>query len=167
MKETVACLTNADVSDFIYCCTSHLSDPGFARPAPSESSSRPSTPTTPTVSQAEIDKVKKEYEEKQAKKKEGGKEDEKEKEKSWLSTGVAGISSLASTATSLLSTTTPPATPPPPPSPQPTVFILHRTIFAMRVDAAKKKWQAKEAKDRLKTLSFPSVPGTLPALRKA
>ncbi|KAM0754087.1 DUF1742-domain-containing protein [Meredithblackwellia eburnea MCA 4105] len=181
-KETLSCLANAEVSDFIYVCNSHLADPGFARPAPNVGSSSPSSspPASPgvsgAVSQAEIDKVKAEYEERQRKKKEAKEEKEKEdakdkeKDKTWLATGISGLSMLASTTKDLVAPLyQAPAASSAPASPTLTaaqiaanskVFILHRDIFRMRCDEKKKIWQAKEAKERAKQLSLPSVPKT-------
>ncbi|KAI5480358.1 hypothetical protein MNV49_000933 [Pseudohyphozyma bogoriensis] len=170
-KDTVVCLANEGVTDFLYTCESHLKDPGFARPAGSPSTPSSTPPTTPSVPQSEIDKVKAEYEDKLARKKEALDAKEKElnaaanKDKSWLSTGISGISSLAASTISQFTPPTPPPPSPPLPVVAPTVFVLHRNIFAMRVDRKKKEWQAKEAKERMKGLSLPSVPGGLPSLK--
>jgi len=169
------CTANKEVTDFLYTCTSHLTDPGFARPAPSSSSpSSPATsaPPSPSVSpafQSEVEKVKKEYEEKAKAKKEGEKDKESEGKDSsgWLAssfkTGYSAVSSLATTSASTL------FPPPPPVAPSASelarlaakdakVWVLNRDVFRMRTDAARKKWQAAEAKERIKGLSFPSAP---------
>lgn len=174
---------NADVSDFLYSCLSHLSDPGvspvpplripaaspgsvdttgfgpqFARPAPSaiSPSSTPSTPSPPSVPQSEIDKVKAKYEERQRRK--ASSSPAPAEAKSWLSTGLTGISSLASSTKDLLLPPLPPPEPTTPTGPAATVFVLHRDIFAMRVAGKKRSWQAKEAKERAKQLALPAVP---------
>lgn len=190
------------MNDFLYSCVSHLSDPGvsesvslvqcgvlirapspqFARPAPSTAPSTPgttppSTPSASAVSQAEIDKVKAEYEERQRKKKEAASDKDKDKnndkDKSWLSTGMSGLSTLASTTKDLFAA--PPTSAPPSPTlngtPSPAtakVFVLHRDVFRMRVDQKRKVWQAKEAKDRVRQLALPSAPrGGLPPPARA
>lgn len=152
--------------------------PKFARPAPSTSPSTPGTtpPGTPiasSVSQAEIEKVKAEYEERQRKKKDAASDKDKDKEadKGWLSTGMSGLSTLASTTKDLFAA--PPSAPPSPTLGAPAaatakVFVLHRDVFRMRVDQKKKAWQAKEAKERVRQLALPSAPrGGLPPPARA
>ncbi|ORY91743.1 VPS4-associated protein 1 [Leucosporidium creatinivorum] len=171
-KETTSCLANKEVTDFLYTCTSHLSDPGFARPAPSSSSPSPATsaPLSSSASpalQSEVEKVKKEYEEKAKAKKDGEKDKEGKDSSGWiassLKTGYSAVSSLATTSASTL------FPPPPPVTPSASelarlaakdakVWVLNRDVFRMRTDAARKKWQAAEAKQRMKGLSFPSAP---------
>ncbi|KAL8278467.1 hypothetical protein RQP46_009157 [Phenoliferia psychrophenolica] len=173
LKDTTSCLSNADVTDFLYACPSHLSDPGFARPAPSTTS----TPASPSIPQSEIDKVKAEFEERQRKKKEAASSD-KDKDKndkaSWLSTGMSagmsGLSTLASTTKDFL--IAPPSSAPPSPTlpavgaaATSKVFVLHRNIFQMRVDANRKAWQTKEAKERAKQLALPATPRGIPGGR--
>lgn len=129
--------------------SSHANPSQFARPAPS---------ATPTVPQEEIDRVKKEYDDKLARKADKAKAaaDDKKKDSTWLSTGFSAVSTLATSTTSLFAQ--PPSPPPVPAGPPPKVFVLNRGIFAMRVEAQKKRWQAKEAKERVGNLGLPSAP---------
>lgn len=127
------------------------------------------SPAPGAVPQAEIEKVKKEYEEKLKKKKESDSND-KDKDSSSSSWLKAGLTTGYSAVSSLASTTTTTLFPPPPPvvpsisevartaAATATVFALNRDIFRMRQDAARRKWQAKEAKERLSGLSLPAVP---------
>lgn len=157
---------NADVTDFMYICPSHLNDPGFAKLAPPASSTTAST-TTSTVPQSEIDKVKKEYEERQERKKSASSDKDKES-KGWIASGFSGLGSLASSAASSASNSLFPPTPPSPPPITPSAsttiqtgpkaYILHRDIFSMRTTQARKKWEAKVAKERLQGLNLPSAP---------
>ncbi|KAJ7591368.1 AAA-ATPase Vps4-associated protein 1-domain-containing protein [Mycena floridula] len=71
-KPTTTVLATINAVDFVYTCSGHLSDPGFASPIASESSK-------PALSAEEIAKIKEEYEEKQRKKAEKEKEKEKAK----------------------------------------------------------------------------------------
>lgn len=130
-KETTTCLATVTVDDFVYgaflshsefrqlkactVCPSHLSDTGFCKPIID-----PNEP--PAVTQADIDKVKAEYEAKQAAKK-AKKSDEDGKDK--LKPKVA-----------------PPSTPPVAEVKKPKKFTLNRDFFAMRLDAQRTK-QAK------------------------
>lgn len=159
---------NADVTDFMYICPSHLNDPGFAKPALSPSST--ASTTTSTVPQSEIDKVKKEYEDRlERKKAASSSEKDKDKEsKGWIASGFSGLGSLASSAASSASNSLFPPTPPSPPPTTasastavqtgPKAYILHRDIFSMRTTQARKKWEAKVAKERLQGLNLPSAP---------
>lgn len=165
---------NKEVTDFLYTCTSHLSDPGFARPAPCSSSPSPATsaPPSPSVSpalQTEVEKVKKEYEKKAKARKadEEAKDSEGKNSSGWLAsslkTGYSAVSSLATTSASTLFPPPPPATPSALElarlaAKDAKVWVLNRDVFRMRTDAARKKWQAAEAKERMKGLSFPSAP---------
>ncbi|KDE07972.1 hypothetical protein MVLG_01878 [Microbotryum lychnidis-dioicae p1A1 Lamole] len=182
-KATFACLATPDVGDFIYVCTSHLADPGFAKPA--TSSNTPSTPSSisspappsPANLQSEIEKVKAEYEAKLAAKDKtlaDAAVAKSSSSSSWLHSGLkTGYSAVSSLATTTMATITTPLAPPPAPVPSPhevnkaialnsKVFTLHRSIFAMRQDAVKKKWQAQDARERAKGLGLPSVPISRP-----
>ncbi|GAA5821853.1 hypothetical protein JCM11251_004744 [Rhodosporidiobolus azoricus] len=183
-RETTCCLATEGVTDFIYVCRSHLLDPGFAKPAatssPSPASSPAASPAPPPVSQAEIDKVKKEYEEKQAKKVAAEKAssattDDAAKSKSPASTAFSLLKTGASTITSFSSTAATTLFPPPPPAvPSATeraraeaekakTFVLQRDYFAMRVTAKRREWEKKDAKERSAGWSFPKAPtGKLP-----
>jgi hypothetical protein len=129
-----------DVSDFVYsaprtaldarrfwrrsraACPSHLGDTGFCKPIV-EPSDEPTA--LPEVTQADIDRVKAEYEAKQVAKKAKDKDKDKEEAKK------------ADDKSSKPTTPTPPAvvTPKPPPR----KFALQRDFFAMRIDAQRTK----------------------------
>ncbi|SCV70747.1 BQ2448_3509 [Microbotryum intermedium] len=182
-KATFACLATPDVGDFIYVCTSHLADPGFAKPATSSSTNstlssalRPSS-ASHTNLEAEIDKVKAEYEAKLAVKDKaltGAAAAKSSPSPSWLQSGLrTGYSAVSSLATTTMATMNTPLAPPPAPLPSPQegnkaialnsrVFTLHRSIFAMRQDAVKNTWQAQDARERAKRLRLPSVPISRP-----
>ncbi|GAA6004773.1 hypothetical protein JCM11491_002224 [Sporobolomyces phaffii] len=193
-KETVHCLANDDMSDWMYVCHSHVLDPAFARPAPAASGGSPTSsgtttppppPASPPVPQSEIDKVKREYEEKLKRKSDAAATPPAStsttaattttgKAFSVLKSSVSTLSSLATTATAHSSTLLFP--PPAPVVPSPSellrqeakaakVFALNRTYFDMRVDRKKREWHAKDAKERSKQWAFPKVPqGGLPSL---
>ncbi|GAA6052269.1 hypothetical protein JCM3770_007411 [Rhodotorula araucariae] len=182
-RETTCCLATEGVTDFLYVCTSHLLDPGFARPAPSSAApsappSRAGSPASP-VPQSEIDKVKREYEEKQKRKADGApapvEKDAKEKTPastafSLLKTGASALSSLSATASSQLFPAPPPATPPAAEAARAAAkdakaFVLQRDFFRMRSDAKRREWEKKDAKERGGAWSFPKAPrGGLPGV---
>ncbi|PVG03700.1 hypothetical protein CPB86DRAFT_779451 [Serendipita vermifera] len=185
-KETRTVLWNPQ--DFLYTCDAHLSDPGFATLV--DESSVPSTPGTSkvTLSEAELAKIKGEWEESQRKKKEKeqaakDKDKEKEKEKestsavstaaSWIgwATGI-GASSNANSGTAASPSTssteaTPKKTPNSPnslfasPNGTPTHqrFVLNRQIFQMRNSQFRKKRQIAQVNSVAPRL--PIVPGHL------
>ncbi|KAG1756022.1 DUF1742-domain-containing protein [Suillus lakei] len=138
-KPTTAVLATIDTSDFLYTCTIHLSDHGFATRV-----LEPENENKIGISVEEIAKLREEWEEKQRRKKEKEKEkvdkdkaaDEGEKKeddgKSEKSSKVPG--SLP-TSGSL--------------SPRPTheKYILHRDIFALRVSEHRRRRQTSQAKD--------------------
>lgn len=101
----------------------------------------------------------KEFEEKKQRKKD--KEAAALPAKGWISTGLSasasGLSTLGSATSSFLFApeVAPSSAPKAPP---PTTFVLHRHVFAMRVELARKKAQATSARARLEGLQLPSVP---------
>jgi hypothetical protein len=126
----------------------------FAKPSPAPAS-------VPAVPQAEIDRVKKEWEEKQARKKAAEETKDGKKESTWISSSIAGISSLANSTSSLFVSPTPEALLAPEPvlpAGGAKIFVLNRSIFSMRVEGAKKKYQALEARQRAEKLGLPSAP---------
>ncbi|GAA5989367.1 hypothetical protein JCM11641_004201 [Rhodosporidiobolus odoratus] len=182
-RETTCCLATEGVTDYLYACRSHLLDPGFAKPASSvAATASPSSSNAPSqVPQAEIDKVKKEYEEKQARKTaaspsaadaktaESAKSNPASTAFSLLRTGASTLTSFSTSAASTLF-------PPPPPTvpsatdrarseaETATTFVLQRDYYAMRVSAKRREWEKKDADERGKGWSFPKVPrGALPS----
>lgn len=148
-----------DASDWIYTCETHLSDRSFVLPLEDTKSSAP-------VSQAEIDKVKAEYEAKLAAKK--AKESEGKKDEpakgitgyAWSAVKYAG--SAAGTAITGGGTATTPASPATsPPAPLPTKFKLASSFWMLKQQEAKAR-AAREA-----TKGLPNLPNAsgLPALR--
>lgn len=145
-KSTTTVLATAGTVDFVYTCTTHLTDPGFATPVPVPVAP---TPVKPKLTEAEIKKVADEWKEKQRLKAEKAKSKE------------ANTTAEGGTTTDSTSTSTPPApptpvTPPAPPAPSHPQFILHRQIFAMRQAEHRKKRQATRVKQVAPQL--PSVP---------
>lgn len=143
-------LATIDTTDFLYTCPIHLTDPGFAIRVEE---------TVPKVgpSAEEIAKVKQEWEKQKRKK-----EKEKEKENK---TKVAKDSednerrdkeSDDQKKTGSQDVTQAPASGPSMPAPKATHerYVLHRDIFALRVDLQRKRRQAAAAK----TLA-PRLPG--------
>lgn len=150
-------VANLALSDFFPACESHLDDRSFARRA-----APPAPPASTTaVPQSEIDKVTAEYQanEKKKKEKESASSTTATK-KGWIATGFSvgatGFSTLGTATTALFAT--PEAVVVPVESNKGKAFILHRDIFAMRVEAAKRKVQAKAARERIEATGLPSVP---------
>lgn len=166
-RQTTVVLATVDTSDFLYTCSSHLTDPGFATPlaapaiSPSPSGSSTPTPSAsakdkPKLSDAEIKKIAEEWEEKQRLKKEKDKDKDKADD---------GPSDDKDTTNDEKKKKIPP---PPAPIPVPTStstptpasshpqFVLHRQIFAMRVAEHKKRRQSAQVKQIAPRL--PSVP---------
>lgn len=131
-RETRTVLWNPQ--DWLYTCDTHLTDPGFATlvvdPAPAAPASKP------TLSEEELKKIKEEWEERQKKKKEA----------------AAAVNTDGETkkddAKPVMENKRPPAQLFTSPNAEPAhqKYTLHRQIFAMRVNALKKKQQASQAK---------------------
>ncbi|KAK4056508.1 hypothetical protein OIO90_002355 [Microbotryomycetes sp. JL221] len=105
-KETTICLANADVSDFLYTCQSHLLDPGFAKPVVPQTSSADSQSSSPTkegstVSRTEIDKAISQHKDKEKNKQNVNEQD---KDKSAATTTTTTTTTATGVATSLLKT---------------------------------------------------------------
>ncbi|EPQ25638.1 uncharacterized protein PFL1_06775 [Pseudozyma flocculosa PF-1] len=194
-KQTPHVLVSSTVPslDFFYVCLAHLGDTHFAKrvstpAAPPSVASTSVQPDAATVSQADIDRVKKEYDERQRKLKEkkefdaaAAQESDKKGNKpssmtsSIFSTLSSAVSSVASAATSAAtsspsspaSTAGAAATPAGPTSPTPTTnqsplhskYALHREFYSQRL----RDWNNRQAKIREKQLNLPRVPNGAPS----
>jgi hypothetical protein len=152
-----------DVSDFLYTCSSHLSDPDFARLIDDDSSnsSRSNSPSQRTVTQEDIERVKKEYHDKKSKAKKG----DKDKDESDKSTVAAAASPKGSSSPPGAIPPSPAATAPTPPTPRKhKKYTLHRDVLRMRQDIKIKAFYSQSAKQASTNLpSAPrGLPGTLP-----
>lgn len=135
LRPTTVVLATINNIDFLYTCTTHLTDPGFATPHP---------PETAKLGDEEIRRIKEEWEQSQRRKKEtkqsqskDGKDDDKRAE---LAKDV-------------------PACVTPSPSnvaPRHPRFTLHREIFAMRQVEHRKRRQTSQVKEVAPRL--PGVP---------
>lgn len=154
-RPTTVVLSTLNNTDFIYTCATHLTDAGFASPI-APTTPTPTTPDSakPKLSDAEIKKIAEEWEAKQKLKKE--KEKAESKDKDAASESDAKKPTPPPPAPIPVPTSTSPSTPAPPSHPQ---FALHRQIFAMRQNEARKKRQAAQVKQVApKLLGLPSVP---------
>jgi hypothetical protein len=154
-KPTTIVLATINTVDFLYTCSTHLSDPGFATKVAADEASSPKS--TPAVSQEAIDKIKEEWEEKQRKRKE--KEKEKEKQKDGGDDGNKGKAKKddeSEGAATKKTKSPPPATSPTPSSssasttpvtPSHEKYVLHRDMFALRQAEHRRRRQANQAKD--------------------
>ncbi|KDQ07732.1 hypothetical protein BOTBODRAFT_38528 [Botryobasidium botryosum FD-172 SS1] len=136
LRPTTIVLATINNTDFLYTCATHLTDPGFATPLPSE---------TPKLSEEELKRIKEEWEQKQKRKNEAKKKQEegksqdadkadkgdKEKGKASPPGGSAPVS----------------PSPPPTSKPQHARFVLHREVFAMRQAEHRKKRQTSQIKE--------------------
>ncbi|KAG2339824.1 DUF1742-domain-containing protein [Suillus weaverae] len=138
-KPTNAVLATIDTSDFLYTCTVHLSDHGFATRV-----LEPESENKIGISVEEIAKLREEWEEKQRRKKEKEKADKdkdktadegEKKEDDSKSEKSSKVPGSLPTSGSL--------------SPRPTheKYILHRDIFALRVSEHRRRRQTSQAKD--------------------
>jgi len=146
-RPTSIVLATINTTDFLYTCSTHLTDPGFATPVTPEPSS------AVKVSEAEIKKIKEEWEAKQKLKR--GKEAEEVKKDGSKDTKDNSKDAVAKTDkdTEKSSPGVVTAQPTQPSHPR---FTLHRQIFAMRLSEHKKRRQAQVAKTVAPKL--PSVP---------
>lgn len=136
-KPTTAVLATIDTSDFLYTCTIHLSDHGFAtRVLELESENKIG------ISVEEIARLREEWEEKQRRKQEKEKVDKdkpadegEKKEDDGKSEKSSKVPGSLPKSGSL--------------SPRPTheKYILHRDIFALRVSEHRRRRQTSQAKD--------------------
>lgn len=134
-KPTTAVLATIDTSDFLYTCTTHLSDHGFATRV-----LEPENEHKIGISVEEIAKLREEWEEKQRRKKEKAEKDKtngevEKKENDGKSEKSSKVPGSLPTSGSL--------------SPRPTheKYILHRDIFALRVSEHRRRRQTSQAKD--------------------
>ena len=132
-RETRTVLWNPQ--DWLYTCDTHLTDPGFATlvvdPAPAAPVAKPAP------SEEELKKIKEEWEERQKKKKDAAAAATQDRETGKDDAKPAEMENKRPPAQAFTS-----------PNAEPThqKYTLHRQIFAMRVNALKKKQQASQAK---------------------
>ncbi|GAN09978.1 conserved hypothetical protein [Mucor ambiguus] len=183
-KFTGVVLTSADNSntDWFYVCRAHLGDFNFCsklggspKPAQHAQVKKEQLANRPPESDSVVDLVssigsawkswrgsgKKSDEEDDNKKKDDGKDKEKDE--------AAEERKASSPSTPSSDTSLPPSPAPTsvPASPQqPVRFVIQRDYFYLRQREYMKKIQKKEASEKLKTLQFPEVPKTLPAMQK-
>lgn len=135
-KPTTAVLATIDTSDFLYTCTVHLSDHGFATRV-----LEPESENKIGISVEEIARLREEWEEKQRRKKEKEKVDKdktadgEKKEDDGRSEKSSKVPGSLPTSGSL--------------TPRPTheKYILHRDIFALRVSEHRRRRQTSQVKD--------------------
>ncbi|KAF9222056.1 DUF1742-domain-containing protein [Gyrodon lividus] len=164
-KPTTTVLATIDTTDFLYTCSVHLTDRGFATRALD-----PESETKIGASLEEIAKVKEEWERKQRRKKEEKEKAERDKDKEKDTEGkdkdkgaedgkkaeVSQEKKPESTKTSSSSESGQST----PSRPVHERYILHRDIFALRVADHRRRRQAAQAKDLAPRL--PGAPrGTL------
>lgn len=177
MKMTTKVLTAKDGGDFFYICASHLSDPGFAK-----GEGFPPVPTAEAL--AAVAAIKKKKTEAEKKKQEAaakanstaaGTDDKNKSHAAKLGAAVfSGLGSVASKTVSSVSAfiNDEEATKAriqamelekqqAEARKKPAYWVLHRDIFFLRQNEAKKKNSKKTAADTLNGLSFPKVPGGL------
>lgn len=133
-RETRTVLWNPQ--DWLYTCDTHLTDPGFATLIVDPSPVAP--PPNPALNEEELKKIKEEWEERQKKRKDAAVAANKDGE-----TKKADMRAVITTENKK-----PPAQLFTSPNAEPThqKYTLHRQVFAMRVNALKKKQQASQAK---------------------
>ncbi|KAG0369475.1 VPS4-associated protein 1 [Gamsiella multidivaricata] len=172
MKMTTKVLTAKDGGDFFYVCTSHLQDPGFAK-----GEGYPPVPTPDAI--AAVAAIKKKRAEAE-KKKQGeaaapATKSEEETKSHAAKFGSAVLSGLGSVATKAATSVSAfindeEATKARIQAAElerqqaearkrPAYWMLHRDIFYLRQNEAKKKNAKKSATETLDGLSFPKVPG--------
>jgi hypothetical protein len=141
-RETRTVLWNPQ--DWLYTCDTHLTDPGFATLIVDPSPAAPAPKSA--LNEEELKKIKEEWEERQKKRKEAAvaanKDGETKKDDMRAVIAAENKKPPAQLFTS--------------PNAEPThqKFTLHRQIFAMRVNALRKKQQASQAKAVAPRLPF-------------
>lgn len=128
-SDTTLGLSAIGTTDFFYICASHLSDRGFATLLNPQSA----TPVTPPgPSKADIGKVIAEYEAKEKRRKEAAKKDGDDDDEKKGADGK-GKDAAAAPGGYLTPTTTVPS------APTHEIYELHRQVFVMRLEDAKKR----------------------------
>lgn len=141
-RETRTVLWNPQ--DWLYTCDTHLTDPGFATLILEPSPAAPAV--KPALNEEELKKIKEEWEEQQKKRKEAAAAANKNGETK-KDDARAGIMTENKKPPAQLFTS---------PNAEPThqKYTLHRQVFAMRVNALKKKQQASQARAVAPRLPF-------------
>ncbi|ETW84257.1 hypothetical protein HETIRDRAFT_381711 [Heterobasidion irregulare TC 32-1] len=146
-KPTTTVLATASTIDFIYVCTTHLSDPGFATQlGESRDGIGASAVKKIGLSAEEIAKVKEEWEEKQRLKKE--KAEQKKDKDAVKDEGTGKDKSQTKDSANTPSPSTPSApTPTAATTPSHERYSLHRDFFAMRLAEHRKRRQTKQMQE--------------------
>lgn len=150
-RPTDCVLMSIDSKDFFYCCPVHLQDKGFAVPIVDAAEQE-------RLKQAEIAKVKAEYEERQKRKAE--EKAEKEKAAATKDVKTKSNSSWLSNPFAASKKEEKPKTPEPTvaPTPEPKEFALHRTLYQHRINLKLQAAQQKARDLQWSTIQFPSAP---------
>ncbi|KAB5528023.1 VPS4-associated protein 1 [Coniochaeta sp. 2T2.1] len=154
-KLSTSVLITPDNKDFFYVCPSHLKDTGFCTPVVDQAALEAKKKKE---LEAEVERVKKEYEEKQRKKKEKKKDAEKSDDKGKDKESKKDEDKKDKKATPEASKAKSPE-----PEEEPRVFELKRMFYQQRIDKKRQAEIAKRNRERLQNPSFfPSVPKGLP-----
>ncbi|KAH7103002.1 DUF1742-domain-containing protein [Auriculariales sp. MPI-PUGE-AT-0066] len=145
-KPTTVVLATINTVDFLYTCSMHLEDRGFATKLSDDTVS-----PSPSVSQDEIDRVKREWEDHQKRKAEEKKEDKDKKEGDTKDKDKEKKDPKPSASATPSPASTPAAT-----TPKHEKYALHRDMFSMRQSEHKRRRNAAQAKELAPLI--PSVP---------
>ncbi|ROV89871.1 hypothetical protein VPNG_10251 [Cytospora leucostoma] len=149
-RPSTSVLVTAEKQDFFYVCPSHLKDRWFCSPIIDQAAI---DAKKKQELEAEVDRVKKEYEERQRKKKEKeesekSKDEDKDAEKKKDDGKKADESKDKKTDEAK-----------PEEEEEPRIFALHRTFFQKRLEKKRQAEMAKRNRERLQNPGFfPSVP---------
>ncbi|KAN0108130.1 DUF1742 domain containing protein [Hyaloscypha variabilis] len=150
-KPSTSVLVTADNKDFFYVCPAHLKDKGFCNPIIDEAAV---AAKKKKEMDAEIERVKKEFEEKQKKKKDKEKEKEKEKDKDKKDEKKDEKKPEDKKSEEGVA---------PAVDEEPRVFALQKTFYQQRIDKKRNAEIAKRNRERLQNPNlFPQVPRGLP-----
>lgn len=153
-KPSTSVLVAPENKDFFYVCPAHLKDKGFCNPIVDEAAI---AAKKKRALDAEVERVKKEFEEKQRKKKEREKKKkEKEKEKDKDKKDDEEEEEKTEEKNSAEVTV-------PEPDEEPRVFALQKTFYQNRLDKKRNAEIARRNRERLQNPNlFPQVPKDLP-----
>lgn len=157
-KPSTSVLVTPENKDFFYVCAAHLKDKGFCSPIIDEAAV---AAKKKKEMDAEVERVKQEFEEKQRKKKEKEKEKEKAKEKDKdkdKEKDGEKSEEKKPDAKRKADEATPPL-----PDEEPRVFALQKAFYQQRIDKKRNAEIAKRNRERLQNPNlFPQVPKGFP-----